>query len=83
MLIVTDEFDKGLSILESIPADKLNDEEAALLAAALRVAKQVRREPKPLEADGERPRGATEPQIVASVKSAIARVDDVLAGGQK
>ena len=48
-LIVTDEFDKGLSILESIPADRLNEEEAALLAAALRIAKQVRREPKPLE----------------------------------
>ena len=83
VLIVTDEFDRGLSILESIPADRLNDEEAALLAAALRIAKQVRREPKPLEANGESPRGATEPKIVATVKSAIARVDGVLGGGRK
>jgi chemotaxis protein MotC len=82
-LIVTDEFEKGLSALEGIPADRLNEEEAALLAAALRIAKQVRREPKPAAADGERPRGAVEPQIVASVKSAIAQVDSVLGGGRK
>ena len=82
-LIVTDEFDKGLSILESIPAGRLNEEETALLAAALRIAKQIRREAKPAEENGERPRGATEPQIVASVKSAIAQVDNVLGGGRK
>jgi chemotaxis protein MotC len=83
VLIVTEEFDKGLASLESIPADNLNDEEMALLAAALRVARQVRREPKPHEASGQPPRGATEPQIVASAKSVLARVDNILGGGKK
>ena len=83
VLIVTDEFDKGLSVLESIPAENLSDEETALLSAALRVARQVRREPSRPQADSGPPRGATEPQIVASVRSAIARVDDLLGGGQE
>jgi chemotaxis protein MotC len=83
VLIVTDEFDKGLSTLQSLPPDRLNNEEADLLAAALRVAAQVRREPKPLDANGERPRGATEPAIAATVKSALARVDNVLDGDRK
>jgi chemotaxis protein MotC len=83
VLIVTDEFDKGLSALESISADTLNADEKALLAAALRVAKQIRREPKPIDANGERPRGATEPRSFAMVKSAIAQVDDMLGRGQK
>jgi chemotaxis protein MotC len=83
VLIVTDEFDKGLSTLESIPADRLNEEETGLLAAALRIAKQVRREPKPAEENGERPRGATEPRIVVTVRSAIDRVDNLLSGGLK
>ena len=83
VLIVTDDFDRGLSTLESISADTLNADETALLAAALRVAKQIRREPKPIKANDERPRGATEPRSFAMVKSAIARVDDMLGGGQK
>ena len=83
VLVVTDELEKGLSIIESIPAAKLNEEEAALLAAALGIAKQIRREAKPAEANAERPNGATEPRIVASAMSAIARVDSVLAGGSK
>jgi chemotaxis protein MotC len=83
VLIVTDEFDRGLSALESIPAGRLNEEEAALLAAALRVAKQIRREAKPAEENSEQPRGATEPRVVASVKSAIAQADNVLDGGRK
>ena len=83
VLIVTDEFDKGLSVLESIPAENLSDEETALLFAALRVARQVRRDVKPTATDTGPPRGATEPQIVASARSAIARVDDLLGGGRK
>ena len=83
VLIVTDEFDKGLSTLESIPVDRLNEEETGLLAAALRIAEQVRREPKTAEGNGERPRGATEPQIVATARSAIDRVDNMLSGGRK
>jgi chemotaxis protein MotC len=83
VLIVTDEFDKGLSVLESIPAENLSDEETALLFAALRVARQVRRDVKPPAADTGPPRGATEPQIVVSARSAIARVDDLLGGGRK
>jgi chemotaxis protein MotC len=83
VLIVTDEFDKGLSTLESIPVDRLNEEETGLLAAALRIAEHVRREPKTAEGNGERPRGATEPQIVATARSAIDRVDNMLSGGRK
>jgi chemotaxis protein MotC len=83
VLIVTDEFDKGLSTLESIPADRLNEEETGLLAAAFRIAEQVRREPKLAEGNSERPREATEPRIVVTVKSAIDRVDTVLSGGRK
>ena len=83
VLIVTDEFDRGLSVLESIPAENLSDEETALLFAALRVARQVRRDVKPPAADTGPPRGATEPQIVVSARSAIARVDDLLGGGRK
>ena len=83
VLIVTDEFDKGLSTLESIPADRLNEEETGLLAAALRIAEHVRREPKTAEGNGERPRGATEPQIVVTARSAIDRVDNMLSGGRK
>ena len=83
VLIVTHDFDRGLSTLESISADALNADETALLAAALRVAKQIRREPKPIDANGERSRGATEPRSFAMVKSAIAQVDDMLGRGQK
>jgi chemotaxis protein MotC len=83
VLIVTDEFDKGLSALESIPAGRLTEEEAGLLAAALRIAEQIPREPNPAPANGERPRGATEPRMVVTVKSAIDRVDNVLSGGRK
>ena len=70
-LIVTDEFDKGLSTLQSIPAERLNEEETGLLAAALRISKQVRREPKSVEATGERPRGVVNPPQVACVVSAV------------
>jgi chemotaxis protein MotC len=83
VLIVTHDFDRGLSTLESISADALNADETALLAAALRVAKQIRREPKPIDANGERSRGATEPRSFAMVKRAIAQVDDMLGRGQK
>jgi hypothetical protein len=83
VLVVTDEFDKGMSMLRSIPPDRLNDQEADLLAAALRVAEQVRRKPKLFDANGERPRGATEPAVVATVNSAIAQVDSLLSGGRK
>jgi chemotaxis protein MotC len=83
VLIVTDEFDKGLSALESIPADRLGEEETGLLAAALRIAEQVRREPSLADGNSERPRGATEPRIIVTAKSAINRVDNVLGGGRK
>jgi chemotaxis protein MotC len=83
VLVVTDEFDKGMSMLQSIPPDRLNDQEADLLAAALRIAEQVRRKPKPFDANGERPRGATEPAVVATVNSAIAQADNLLSRGRK
>jgi chemotaxis protein MotC len=83
VLIVTDDFDKGVSMLQSIPPDRLNDQEADLLAAAVRIAEQVRREPKPFEANGERPRGAIEPAVVRAVNTAIAQVDSLLSGGRK
>ena len=82
-LILTDQFEKGLSALESIPVDRLSEEERALRAAALRIAEQVRRETKPAPAGGEPPRGAVEPQVAASVKSAIAQVDTLLSGARK
>jgi chemotaxis protein MotC len=82
-LIVTDRLDAGVANLASLPADRLSREERALLAAALRIAKQIRREPSPSRDIADRPGGATEPQIVATVRSAIARTDSLLGGGQK
>jgi chemotaxis protein MotC len=82
-LVVTDRFEKGLSALEGMPVDRLSEEERALLAGAVRIARQVRREPKPAAADGDQPAGATEPKVVASVKNAIALVDTMLDGGRK
>ena len=82
-LIATDELDRGLELLKHLPAEKLNPEEAALLSAALRVAKQIRQELKPFDTHDERPKGAVEPPIFASVKSKIAQVDDLLARGYK
>jgi chemotaxis protein MotC len=82
-LVVTDEPDKGRAILEGMPVDRLDEEEKDLLAAALRVAKEIRRETKPAAANAERPRDAAEPAIAASVRSAIAQVDSILGGGKR
>src|SRR5262249_58717238 len=43
-LIVTDQLEAGLSVLESIPADRLHSEEGALLAGAPRLAQPNRSE---------------------------------------
>ncbi len=82
-LVVTNELDKARAILEGMPVDRLNEDEKDLLAAALRAAKEIRREAKPAEANGVRPRDAADPSIAASVRSTIAQVDNILAGGRK
>ena len=81
--VVTNELDKARAILEGMPVDRLNEDEKDLLAAALRAAKEIRREAKPAEANGARPRDAADPAIAASVRSRIAQVDNILAGGRK
>jgi len=83
VLILTDEFDRGQTTLQGLPVDRLSEEETRLLAAAVRVAKQVRRESKPAEQGSERPRGATEPRVIITAKAAMDRVDDMLSGGRK
>ena len=82
-LIVTDEFDKAVSTLEAIAPDKLGSEEEALLAASLRIAGQIRSEPKPVAGGTEPPRGATEPQVAAPARSVMAQVDSLLSGRRK
>ena len=81
-LIVTDGFEKGMSMLEAMAPDKLAAEDEALLAASLRIAKQIRSEPKPFEGS-DPPRGAAEPKIAASARNAIAAVDGLLSGAKK
>ena len=61
-LMVTDEFDKARAILEGIPVDRLNEDEKDSSCCGASCAKEIRHEPKPAEANGERPRGAAEPQ---------------------
>ena len=51
MSLVTDDYDKALAALEGLPVDRLSAEEEELLAAALRIAKEVRRMP-PVPGDG-------------------------------
>jgi chemotaxis protein MotC len=83
VLIVTDDFDKGLSALQSMPTEKLDAEEEDLLAAALRVAREVRRVPGPYRGTGDPPLGASEPSVVATTNAVIARVDDLLNGARR
>jgi chemotaxis protein MotC len=83
VLVVTDDFDKGLSALRSIPTERLDAEEEDLLAAALRVAREVRREPDPFPSTADPPRGASVPGVVATTNAVLARVDDLLSGARK
>lgn len=83
MLVATDAFDKGLAELRALPADKLDAEEEGLLAAALSVAAEIRRAPRPLPGPADQPPGTSPPRIAAVANGAIARVDDLLAGAQK
>lgn len=83
MLVVTDELDKGVAILQAMPAEKLDAEEEDLLAAALRVAREVRRVPEPYRGTGDPPPGASAPSVVAVANAAVARVDDLLNGARK
>ncbi len=82
-LVVIDEPDKAREILEAMPVDRLGEEEKDLLAAALRVAKEIRRETRPAAANAERPRDTAEPAVAASVRSALAQVDNILGGGKR
>ena len=82
-LVVADDPGKGRAILEGMPVDRLNEEEKDLLAAALRVAREIRREATPAAENAERPRDAADPAIAASVRSALAQVDKVLSGGKQ
>jgi chemotaxis protein MotC len=76
--LVTDDYDKALAVLEGLPVDRLSAEEEELLAAALRIAKEVRRMP-PLPGDGaQAPAGVGASAIMTTARKTIARVDDLL-----
>jgi chemotaxis protein MotC len=83
VLLVTDEFDTGLSTLQGMPADRLDAEEEGLRAAALRLAEEVRRVPVALQTAGDPPAGASAPRVVATAQAAMARVDTLLSGAGK
>ena len=80
VLLVTDEFERGVSQLRALPPDQLDAEEEGLLAAALSVADEVRRaSPLPQSADNAPP-GASAPAVAAVAKATIAKVDNLLSG---
>jgi chemotaxis protein MotC len=83
VLVVTDDFDKGLAALQSMPTEKLDAEEEDHLSAALRVAREVRRVPDPYQGTGDPPRGASAPSVVETTNAVIARVDDLLSGARR
>jgi chemotaxis protein MotC len=83
VLVLTDQYDQGLSALKAFAADKLDAEEEGLLAAALSVAAEIRRTPQPLHSIGEMPPGANVPRAAAVAKDAIARVDHLMRGAHR
>ena len=86
VLIVTEEFDRGVEVLSAVERTKLAETDASLLDAALSIAGQVRRMPD--TPDAEPPRAASPAREVASqalaqARQAIAQVDEILSGADK
>ena len=91
-LIVTEEYGRGLSSLSAIAGDKLPASDAGLHDAALRLARQIRRNPDPdasladrqptEEAVGRaRELSAIGLAVIARAKTVLASADAVLSGG--
>jgi chemotaxis protein MotC len=83
VLIVTDDFDKGVENLSAVERSKLDEAEAALLDAALSIAGQIRRLPSAPEPDSAPPgendaTGAGASQVVERARKAMADVDQML-----
>jgi chemotaxis protein MotC len=83
VLLVTDQFDKGLEELRALPTDRLDAEEEGLLAAAFSVAEEIRRPPRQPQSTDSPPPGAGVPRIAAAARDAIAKVDTLLAGARQ
>lgn len=81
VLIVTDDFDKGVEMLSAVDRGKLSEAEIVMLEAALSVAGQLRRLPDAPEPDAAPPADADAggPAVERARKS-IAQVDDLLNG---
>jgi chemotaxis protein MotC len=81
VLVVTEEIDAALAVLNAMPADQLDAEEEGLLAAALRLAGEMRRAPVLPPQAADPPAGAVAAPILATARTAMARVDALLSGG--
>lgn len=85
-LIVTEEFDRGVEVLNAVERGKLAETDAALLDASQSIARQVRRMPD--TPDAEPPTvanraGEVTGQALAQARKAIAQVDEILSGADK
>jgi len=86
VLIVTEEFDRGVEVLSAVERTKLAETDASLLDAALSIAGQVRRMPDTPDAEPPRaasPAGEVAGQALAQARQAIAQVDEILSGADK
>src|SRR5581483_7874805 len=81
VLVVTEEIDAALAVLNAMPADQLDAEEEGLLAVALRLAGEMRRAPVLPPQAADPPAGAVAAPILATARTAMARVDALLSGG--
>jgi chemotaxis protein MotC len=81
-LVLTDDIDKGASMLEAMDKAKLGEEEAELASAASAVAAEIRRLP-PI-ADAAEPAGGADIaatfKVAGSARKTMARVDELLMG---
>ncbi len=79
-LVVTEDFDKGVSVLEAMETTQLGGEEAELFAAAVAVAAEVRRLPAPGDATGQPGSEdiAATFKAAGTARQAIARVDQLI-----
>jgi chemotaxis protein MotC len=85
VLVVTEDFDKGVSALEAMDRGGLDEEDAELLDAARSVAAEVRRQPVPNDAPS-RVRGedaATTVQIAETARQTMARADRLIETASK
>ena len=84
VLIVSDDFEKGVELLSAVERGKLAEPDAVLLDAALAIAGQVRRLPEPPEPEDAAPPAANEGagQAVARAQKTIAQVDEILSGAK-